>query len=178
VAHRIVTGALVRGDRVLLGHRTAARQHSPDRWALPGGHVEAGEQPVAALVRELREELGVEALVAGPPALRLEHRPRLDDGLVMDIWVVTAWHGRPTNAAPEEHDRLRWVTADELAPLPLAHPEQRAFLRDLLARRRAARSPAQPTDLTMKRTRPDADTSASATAATASTIQDRSEVRR
>ncbi|GAA4739955.1 (deoxy)nucleoside triphosphate pyrophosphohydrolase [Amnibacterium soli] len=134
MAHRIVTGALVRGDRVLLGHRTPARQHSPDRWALPGGHVEAGEQPSAALVRELREELGVDALVAGPPVLRLERRPGSDDGMVMDVWPVTYWRGEPTNLAPEEHDRLRWVTADELASLPLAHPEQRAFLRDLLAR--------------------------------------------
>ena len=66
--------------------------------------------------------------------LRLERRPGFDDGMVMDVWSVTYWRGEPTNLAPEEHDRLRWVTADELASLPLAHPEQRAFLRDLLAR--------------------------------------------
>src|SRR5690349_1557820 len=56
---QIVAALLRDGDRVLLCHRSAARRWYPDVWDLPGGHVEAGETPGAALVRELREELGI-----------------------------------------------------------------------------------------------------------------------
>jgi len=134
VVHEIVVGALVRDSRVLLGHRRADRRDFPGRWSLPGGHVEPGERPVDALVRELREELGVEATVSGAPSLRLERRPDTDDGMIQDVWVVTAWAGSPTNLAEDEHDELRWVPADELPHLDLAHPEHLPFLRDLLTR--------------------------------------------
>ena len=75
MASEVVVGALVRDGRVLLGHRGPGRLHFPDCWALPGGHVEADEDPIHALVRELREEIGVDATVTGPPSLRLEQEP-------------------------------------------------------------------------------------------------------
>jgi 8-oxo-dGTP diphosphatase len=134
MVHEIVVGALLRGSRVLLVHRSPDRRDFPARWSLPGGHVEPGEPPVDALVRELREELGVEAVVSGAPSLHLERRPDADDGMVQDAWVVTDWDGAATNKAEEEHDELRWVTAEELPHLDLAHPEHLPFLRDLLAR--------------------------------------------
>ena len=134
MVHEIVVGALLRGSRVLLVHRRADRRDFPDRWSLPGGHVEPGEPPVDALVRELREELGVEAVVSGAPSLHLERRPDTDDGMVQDVWVVTAWDGAASNRAEDEHDELRWVAAEELGHLDLAHPEHLPFLRELLAR--------------------------------------------
>ena len=123
----------MRGDRVLLGPRIAGRRWFPDCWDLPGGHVEPGEHPAEALVRELREEIGVEAVVAGPPSLHLEHRVDLDDGALVDAWTITSWTGEPRNLAPDEHDELRWVAADELPGLHLAHPDYAAFLPRLLA---------------------------------------------
>ena len=134
MVHEIVVGALLRGGRALLVHRRADRHDFPDRWSLPGGHVEPGEPPVDALVRELREELGVEAVVSGVPSLHLEHRPGTADGMVQDVWVVTDWAGSASNLAEEEHDELRWVTAEELPHLDLAHSEHLPFLRDLLTR--------------------------------------------
>lgn len=134
MAHVIAAGALLRGNRVLLGHRSAARRDFPGRWSLPGGHVEPGEAPADALVREMQEELGVEATVPAAPSMRLERRPERDDGMVQDVWVVTAWGGDVTNRAEDEHDELRWVTAEELPHLDLAHPEHLPFLLGLLAR--------------------------------------------
>jgi 8-oxo-dGTP diphosphatase len=52
----VVAGLLVVGNTVLLCHRSANRRWYPNVWDLPGGHVEHGESPAAALVRELKEE--------------------------------------------------------------------------------------------------------------------------
>ncbi|MGB5952451.1 MAG: NUDIX domain-containing protein, partial [Ornithinimicrobium sp.] len=56
--HVVVAALLLRNGRALLLHRTHTRQWYPDCWDLPGGHVEAGEDPAAALSRELFEDLG------------------------------------------------------------------------------------------------------------------------
>jgi 8-oxo-dGTP pyrophosphatase MutT (NUDIX family) len=65
---RIAAAFLRDGDRVLLCHRSAGRRWYPDVWDLPGGHVDEGERPEAALVRELDEELGITvAEPSGPP---------------------------------------------------------------------------------------------------------------
>lgn len=128
MAHVIVAGALLRQHRVLLGHRSPGRRDFPDRWSLPGGHVEPGEDPVAALVRELEEELGIRAAVSGAPSFHLERAPERSDGMIQDVWTVTEWRGDPRNLAEDEHDELRWCSAAELAHLDLAHPEYAAFL--------------------------------------------------
>lgn len=111
-------GVLVRGGRALMVHRSPARRWYPDVWDLPGGHVEDGEEPRAALVRELREELGVDAVVAGDPIART-----VADDFVMDVWVVRTWSGEPVNAAPDEHDDVAWLAPDDLAGRALAHPD-------------------------------------------------------
>jgi 8-oxo-dGTP diphosphatase len=127
--HRVVCAALVRDGRVLLGHRSAGRRWYPDVWDLPGGHVEDGEAPAAALVREVREELGVLIDVpAGTPDAVLEA-----DGLHLSVWVVRRWDGEVVNAAADEHDELRWVEAAELAGLRLAHRGYRELLTGWLA---------------------------------------------
>jgi 8-oxo-dGTP diphosphatase len=61
---RIVTALLRDADRILLCHRSPRRRWYPDVWDLPGGHVEPGEMPGAALARELREELGIAIAIA------------------------------------------------------------------------------------------------------------------
>ncbi len=113
--------------------RRSDRPHFPGRWDFPGGHVEEGESPSDALVRELREELGVVAQVSGEPALRVERQPSDVDGLVLDLWVIDHWRGEPTNLAPEEHDDLHWMMGGCLDHLPLTHQEYGMLLRDLTA---------------------------------------------
>jgi 8-oxo-dGTP diphosphatase len=117
---------LVRGDTVLMGHRSPDRRWYPDVWDLPGGHVEPGEDEPAALARELCEEVGV--VPRDPvPLARLE-----DDELALSLWVVRAWDGEPRNLQPHEHDELRWVTTADLPGLRLAHPAYADVVRRLV----------------------------------------------
>lgn len=114
---RIVAAILRDGKRVLLCHRSAERRWYPDVWDLPGGHVEDGEDPCAALVRELREELGIRIVQpVGAPV-----REFAADAFAMQIWLVDTWAGIPANAAPDEHDAVAWFDASGLADLHLAH---------------------------------------------------------
>ncbi|UQU67856.1 NUDIX domain-containing protein [Couchioplanes caeruleus] len=115
--HEIVTAALVREGRVLLVHRSAARHVHPDVWDLPGGHVEAGETELAALAREMHEELGVR--IATGSAIHL-CRLRVgggEDSVGFSAWMVGEWEGTPANAAPEEHDEIRWFRPEEMPAL-------------------------------------------------------------
>ena len=115
--HEIVTAALVREGRVLLVHRSRNRRAYPDVWDLPGGHIDAGETELAALAREMHEELGVQ--IATGSAI---HLCRLEVGHGEELarfsaWIVGEWEGTPTNVAPDEHDEIRWFRPEELPPL-------------------------------------------------------------
>lgn len=103
---------------MLLVHRTPGRAHYPDAWSLPGGHVEPGENPVEAVRREVREELGVGLGDLWPVPVQV-----VDQGMKMYAFIATSWVGEPANLAPDEHDELKWFAPDELSLLALAHPE-------------------------------------------------------
>ena len=114
-----MVGLLKQGDRVLLGHRSPQRRRFPDAWAFPGGHVEPGEAPGAALVRELKEELDVVITApTGPPLAVIS-----TDDFHLELWLIESWTGTPINAAPDEHDDLAWFDLAGTAGLRLAHAE-------------------------------------------------------
>jgi 8-oxo-dGTP diphosphatase len=121
MAHRVAVGALISERGVLMVHRRPDLAHAPGLWSFPGGHLEPGETPALALLRELREELGVRAIVAGTPRFQLSEDVDRADGLIMSLWVISSWTGTPTNGAPDENDELRWVSASDLDHLELAH---------------------------------------------------------
>jgi 8-oxo-dGTP diphosphatase len=125
----IVTGLLRDGDRLLLVHRSPNRLRYPNVWDLPGGHVEPGEPPAAALVRELREELGIEVEQPAGPALGELH----GETFSMQIWLIEAWTGTPVNTAPEEHDDLGWFTGEEIGRLRLALDDSLALFTKALS---------------------------------------------
>lgn len=108
---------LVDGDRALLCHRHPAREWYPDVWDLPGGHIEPGESPAAALRRELHEELGIETDPDEEPLLGT-HFGDVD----ASVWTITKWEGQVTNCAPDEHDDLGWFDRTTLRTLDLADP--------------------------------------------------------
>ncbi len=113
----IAVAALVRDGLVLLVHRHPSRRWYPDCWDLVGGHVESGEPSHEAVSRECLEELGVHVHDPLPIPMTVQD-PTLD----MHAFLVTRWDGEPVNAAPEEHDDLRWFRPSELADLKLANP--------------------------------------------------------
>jgi mutator protein MutT len=126
---QIVTALMRDADRVLLCHRSPHRQHYPDVWDLPGGHVEPGESPAAALARELQEELGINVAEPAGPPLHLIHAETVD----MQIWLIEAWTGTPVNVAPDEHDDIAWFRDTEIEDLRLAHGDYRALFASALA---------------------------------------------
>jgi mutator protein MutT len=123
--HRCAAGILVRDSTVLLCHRAPDRAWFPNVWDVPGGHIEVTETSEMALVRELREELGITAVVAGEPFAVVENA---EHALHMEIWLVDSWHGTPSNQAPEEHDRIAWVVHEDLHNLALADESYRPLL--------------------------------------------------
>ena len=129
MAESVVAGALIECRRILLCHRSPGRRWYPAVWDLPGGHVELGETPTAALERELLEELGVSVYSLPPgPLMRLS---TVD--VEMGIWFVGSWNGTPANLAPAEHDAIAWFTAEELTALEMAHPSYLDLFRAMLS---------------------------------------------
>ncbi|MEU6364471.1 (deoxy)nucleoside triphosphate pyrophosphohydrolase [Streptomyces sp. NPDC046931] len=104
----VVVGAALLGDDRLLAARRSAPPELAGRWELPGGKVEPGETPERALVRELREELGVTA----EPVERVPGEWQLKPGYVLRVWTARLLAGRPEPL--EDHDALRWLTPDEI----------------------------------------------------------------
>lgn len=123
----ITGGLLCRQGRLLLGKRSARRRAYPGVWDAPGGHVEVGETAEHALVRELREELGVtatewrELAVLRAPAMDAEDAGA--HALRVHVFLVTDWCGEPRNLAPDEHEALAWFTLEATTQLTLAHAE-------------------------------------------------------
>jgi len=115
--HEIVTAALVRGGRVLLVHRSPNRHAYPDVWDLPGGHIEAGETELAALAREMHEELSVRIATGSATHLCRLQVGRGEESVRFSAWLVGEWEGTPANVAPDEHDEIRWFRPEELPPL-------------------------------------------------------------
>lgn len=133
--HEIVVGALVREGRVLLVHRSPTRRAYPDVWDLPGGHLERGESPLRALAREMREELGVAIATGSVTPLGQLDAGRAEDPVHLTAWLVGDWRGTPSNAAPDEHDEIRWFPLEEIPPL--AHARVRTLLVDAVRAHRA-----------------------------------------
>ncbi|WP_329040325.1 (deoxy)nucleoside triphosphate pyrophosphohydrolase [Streptomyces sp. NBC_00178] len=102
----VVAGAVCDGGRLLAARRSAPPELA-GRWELPGGKLEPGESGEQALVRELREELGVEA----QPLERIPGEWPLNPGYVLRVWMVRLVSGEPRPL--EDHDELRWLDAGE-----------------------------------------------------------------
>lgn len=114
--HEVVAAALLCEGRVLLVHRSPNRRAYPGTWDLPGGHVETGETELAALTREIHEELGVQISAASVVHLCRVEAGRAREQLRLSAWLVHEWQGTPTNVAPNEHDEIRWFQLEELPP--------------------------------------------------------------
>ena len=127
----VVACALVDADgRVLLSQRPAGKTLA-GLWEFPGGKVEAGETPEDALVRELREELGIETKVACLAPLTFASHRYETFHLLMPLYVCRRYEGLPV---PREGQALKWVRPRDLRgyPMPPADEPLIAHLVDLL----------------------------------------------
>jgi len=95
VVTTVVAGVLERDGNILIGRRRADQPH-PLKWEFPGGKLEADESPAAALIRELREELGIES-EAGPEIMRYEFAYPGKSPILLIFLSVSAWHGNIEN---------------------------------------------------------------------------------
>ncbi|KAA0943237.1 MULTISPECIES: (deoxy)nucleoside triphosphate pyrophosphohydrolase [Streptomyces] len=106
----VVVGAAVLRDGCLLAARRSAPAELAGRWELPGGKVEPGEEAEEALVRELREELGVEAAAVR----RVPGEFPLREPYVLRVWTARLLEGSPEPKPLQDHDELRWLPPDEV----------------------------------------------------------------
>jgi len=123
--------ALIDADgRVLLAQRPAGKSMA-GLWEFPGGKVDTGETPEAALIRELAEELGIDVTASCLAPFTFASHTYRDFHLLMPLYVCRKWSGIP---AAREGQRLAWVWPARLAdyPMPPADVPLVAALRDLL----------------------------------------------
>jgi 8-oxo-dGTP diphosphatase len=100
----VSAGIIYRDGRVLIGQRRKSDRHAY-KWEFPGGKVEYGESPQAALVRELSEELQIQATV-GTELARYEHDYPSGSRVHLLFFVVTHFAGEPTARVFEQ---IRWT---------------------------------------------------------------------
>ncbi|NUR61274.1 MAG: (deoxy)nucleoside triphosphate pyrophosphohydrolase [Catenulispora sp.] len=114
----VVGAAIVRGDAVLCARRSAPARLA-GKWEFPGGKVEAGETEAAAVVRECREELGVEVVVGR----RIGEDAPIDEQLTLRVYLARLLPAQPEPRPLVDHDLLEWIARADLTSLDWLAPD-------------------------------------------------------
>jgi 8-oxo-dGTP diphosphatase len=128
----VMGAAIVHRGRVLAARRTTP-EATRGLWEFPGGKVEPGEDPEAALVREIREELGCEIAVT----CHLGGEQPIKDAYTLRVALAALVSGEPI---PHEHDAVRWLAAYQLGLVSWLAPDV-PFLAELRTRLEEAGNP-------------------------------------
>ena len=108
--------ALVDADgRVLIARRPAGKDMA-GLWEFPGGKVDPGERPELTLIRELKEELGIDVQEACLAPLTFASHPYEAFQLLMPLWICRKWNGEPKALEGQE---LAWVRPNRLRDYPM-----------------------------------------------------------
>ncbi len=106
----VVAGVIERDGRILIAQRRRGARHEL-KWEFPGGKVEPGEEPRAALARELREELAIDAAIGEEMAReQVVYPERTPIDLI--FYRVTEFHGEPHNL---DFEQIVWAARPDLA---------------------------------------------------------------
>lgn len=103
---------LIRDEQVLLIRRFNTGYHDGD-YSVPAGHLNGGEQVIAAAIREIREEVGVDVAPDDIAVVGVMHR-LADDERIDFFLAAIRWAGEPVNCEPHRCDEVRWVDTDAL----------------------------------------------------------------
>ncbi|MEM7226984.1 MAG: NUDIX domain-containing protein [Pseudomonadota bacterium] len=112
-------GAPIKDGMILLGLRSAALDYYPSTWDIFGGHLEAGDTPEQALVREFQEELGIVPIDFTCIAVKEEPNPAAYGPGRHHVYVIRTWTGIPRNLS-DEHQEIAWFELGDLDNLALA----------------------------------------------------------
>lgn len=104
-----------RDGRILLAQRPEGKAMA-GLWEFPGGKVEPGETPEAALIRELHEELGIDTWASCLAPLTFASHSYEHFHLLMPTFICRKWNGMPQG---RENQALRWVRPRDLRDLPM-----------------------------------------------------------
>ncbi len=127
----VAAAAIIDADgRVLIAERPEGKSMA-GLWEFPGGKVNPGELPESALVRELKEELGIDITETCLAPFTFASHAYDDFHLLMPLYLCRMWRGQPE---PREGQRLKWVMPMRLSdyPMPPADVPLVALLRDFL----------------------------------------------
>lgn len=127
----VAAAAMVDVDNRVLICRRPEGKSLAGLWEFPGGKVERGESPELALVRELREELSIEACESCLAPLTFASHTYEKFHLLMPLFLLRKWEGE---IVPTVHPEIEWVRANRLNryPMPPADLPMIPHLRDLL----------------------------------------------
>lgn len=112
----VVAAALTDPDGRVLLQRRAAHRAMAGLWEFPGGKVEPGERPEAALVRELSEELGIDVDPSSLTPAAFASDELGDRHLLLLLYLCDAWQGTP---AALDADALIWLHPRQMHGLPM-----------------------------------------------------------
>lgn len=104
----VVAAVIIKNDRVLIARRPE-NVHQGGKWEFPGGKVEDNESVTDALVRELKEELGIKT-TDFRPLIKIRHE-YLEKKVLLDVWLVDGFQGE---AAGKEGQPVAWVLLETL----------------------------------------------------------------
>jgi len=116
---KVGVGAVIldKGKRILLLRRTSKTRNNHNKWAIPGGGVEFGEDRSVALKREIKEELGCDLII-------LNEIWTIDHATEEQRWVATHYlcnpKGQIENREPEKHDMIQYFSYEEAKKLDLS----------------------------------------------------------
>lgn len=114
---RTVGAIFISKGAVLQGLRSPSKTVRPNCWDIIGGHAEHGEALDDALIREVKEEVGVIVSEFSLIAIFRERQPERHGDALHHVYAVTDWEGGDPANTSSEHTELRWFSIHEIRPL-------------------------------------------------------------